>query len=512
MEQLTPLDNLFCLLEQPNAPMHIGALLILDQSTAPKGFLCHKELLEYIKDRLHLAKGFRRCIVDSPLGVDFPYAVADEHFDLEFHVRHMGLPTPGDWNQLCVLTGRIMSRPLDMQRPPWELYIIERLDNIEGIPENSFAVMLKIHHAIADGISATEMLNALLQFGPDEEPPQHHRPWVAERSPGKLEMWARAAPNIAGQLLRSGRDGYKALRATLKVRKALKEAGRYSLTVPRTRFNENLTPHRVFDAIEWPIAEAKALTELAPDSKINDVMVSVIAGAMRHYMLGLNELPELSLVAFCPISVRSKAAQKDGGNKVSGMRVEMGTHIADPIERMQFIQEQTALGKKVINANMADALESGLGAVPPFYGNILKGINTRFGLQSRIPPLANTLITNVQGPTLNNDLYLAGAKVVSCFGIPPLSHGFGFGHVVGNSTGRVNVSVSADRTMLSDTSVYIGCLQQSFDEHEQALSEARLIAAKREAARDKRRQGHKTIGKKSKARLKTVKAEKLEAS
>ncbi|MCV6614666.1 MAG: WS/DGAT domain-containing protein, partial [Cellvibrionaceae bacterium] len=306
--------------------------------------------------------------------------------------------------------------------------------------------------------------------------------------------------------------GYKALRATLKVRKALKEAGRYSLTVPRTRFNENLTPHRVFDAIEWPIAEAKALTELAPDSKINDVMVSVIAGAMRHYMLGLNELPELSLVAFCPISVRSKAAQKDGGNKVSGMRVEMGTHIADPIERMQFIQEQTALGKKVINANMADALESGLGAVPPFYGNILKGINTRFGLQSRIPPLANTLITNVQGPTLNNDLYLAGAKVVSCFGIPPLSHGFGFGHVVGNSTGRVNVSVSADRTMLSDTSVYIECLQQSFDEHEQALSEARLIAAKREAARDKRRQGHKTIGKKSKARLKAVKAEKLEAS
>lgn len=512
MEQLTPLDNFFCLLEQPNAPMQIGGLMILDQSTAANGFLRHKELLTYIEDRLHLAKGFRQRIVESPYGIDYPYAVEDENFDLEFHVRHMGLPAPGDWRQLCILTARIMSRPLDMQRPPWELYIIERLDNVEGIPENSFAVILKIHHAIADGISAAEMITALLQTHPEQEPHYSNSPWVAERAPGRLEMWARATPNLAGQVWRSASQGVKAVHNTLQVRGQLSDSGRESLEVPRTRFNDTLTPHRVFDATEWPIEDAKALTQLVDGAKINDVMVSVIGGAVRRYMKLIDELPDSSMVALCPISVRTQAALKDGGNKVSGMRIAIGSDIEDPIDRMRAIQEQTDLGKKVLNQSMADALDSWVAALPPVYGNALKALSHRFHLQARMPPLANTLITNVQSPTLHANLYMAGAKIVSSFGVPPLAHGFGFGHVVGNSTGRVNVSVGADRTMLPDTDLYIECLKQSFLQHQEALSIKIKDDEKNQANKRLKKAASNKEVKKKKTKPRTSKPKKVNGS
>lgn len=470
MDKLSPLDNVFCFLEQANAPMQIGGLMILDQSTAPNGFLRHKELLQYVQDRLHLSKGFRRRIVDSPYGIDYPYSVEDENFDIEFHVRHMGLPSPGDWRQLSILTARIMSRPLDMQRPPWELYIIERLDNVEGTPENSFAVILKVHHAIADGMSATEMVTALMQESPDQAAPRQTRPWISERAPGRLEMWARAAPNLAGQVFRSALYGGKALGGALKLRQKIKQAGVDAISVPRTRFNDGLTPHRIFDARQWPITDVKKVCKLIDGAKINDVMVSVIGGALRHYLQELSELPNDSLVALCPISVRPSNAEKDGGNLVSGMRIQVGSNISTPTERLQNIVDQSEVGKTVVNDNMAESIDSALAAIPPIATSMTKALTERFKLMQLMPPVVNTLITNVPSPVLHADLYLAGAKIVSTFGIPPLVHGMGLGHVVGNSKGKVNISVGADRTLLTQPDTYMACLEKSFQEHLDALA------------------------------------------
>lgn len=494
MKQLSPLDSVFCLLEDANAPMHIGALLIFDQSELPNGFLRHKELLEYVQDRLHLSKGFRRKIVTPPAGIDYPYAVEDENFDLEFHVRHMGLPYPGDWRQLSILTARLISRPLDMSRPPWEMYIIERLDNIEGIPADSFAVVIKVHHAIVDGISAGEMMTALLQSDPNEASPAPQEPWIAERTPGPLELWARTAPNLLKQGWNTVSQGSKAVVASVKLNASMNQSKLKLPKVERTRFNDKLSPHRVFDAVEWPIAAIKELRQLVPKATLNDVIVSIIGGALRSYMDSINEPLDGSMVALCPISVRTDAAIKDGGNQVSGMRIAIGSDIEDPVERLASIQRATVQGKQSINADMATAMESWVAAIPPIYSNVAKAMADRFDLLVKMPQFINTLITNVPSPALNMDLYLAGAKMLRSYGIPPLTHGMGMGHVVGNSRGTINISVGADRVMMPDTACYIEMLQASYQQHRAALTAAadiQNISAEQGKTIDKIKTGNK---------------------
>src|SRR5690606_6636221 len=151
MKQLTPLDSHFFHFETPNQPMMIGSLWLCDQASAPNGLVRHKDVLQYIRDRLNTTPMFRRRLEQAPLRLDDPYWLEDENFDLEYHVRHVGLPQPGDWRQLCIFTARTMSRTIDMDRAPWEIYIIEGLNNIKGIPENSFAVLIRFHHAYVDG-------------------------------------------------------------------------------------------------------------------------------------------------------------------------------------------------------------------------------------------------------------------------------------------------------------------------------------------------------------------------
>ena len=155
MRQLTAQDAAFLYLESQGAHLHLTALYIYDQSTAPGGLVRHKDILRHVESRLHTSPIFRQKLVSLPLSVDYPYWVDDDQFDLEFHIRHIALPEPRDWRQLCILVARIHSRRLDLSRPPWEMYVVEGLDNIKGIPRGAFAIIAKYHHAAIDGATGT---------------------------------------------------------------------------------------------------------------------------------------------------------------------------------------------------------------------------------------------------------------------------------------------------------------------------------------------------------------------
>src|SRR5438067_6011946 len=141
MQQLSGLDASFLYFETPNAPMHVGGISIYDQSTAPNGAVTFKGILENSEKRLHLVRAFRQRLVRVPFDLDHPYWIEDGDFDLEFHVRHIALPEPGDWRQLCIQVARLVSRPLDLDRLLWEFYVIEGLDNVKDIPKGSFCVL-----------------------------------------------------------------------------------------------------------------------------------------------------------------------------------------------------------------------------------------------------------------------------------------------------------------------------------------------------------------------------------
>ena len=161
MQQLSGMDAAFLYAETPRAHMAGGGIAIYDPSTAPGGRVTFKGILDHIDKRLHEARVFRQRLVRVPLDLDHPYWIEDPDFDLEFHVRHIALPEPGDWRQLCIQVARLVSRPLDLDRPLWELYVIEGLDNVEGVPAGSFALVTKVHHAAIDGMSGMEMTSAI---------------------------------------------------------------------------------------------------------------------------------------------------------------------------------------------------------------------------------------------------------------------------------------------------------------------------------------------------------------
>ena len=168
MKQLSGMDNMFLRMERGNQYMHVAGLGIYDPSTAPGGFVRFKDILQFFESRLDASPVFRRRLVTVPFSLDRPYWIEDEHVDVEFHVRHIALPEPGDWRQLCIQVARIHSRPLDRSKPLWEAYVIEGLDNIPGLPKGSFAFYIKFHHAAIDGESGTEVLKAIHSFAPDD--------------------------------------------------------------------------------------------------------------------------------------------------------------------------------------------------------------------------------------------------------------------------------------------------------------------------------------------------------
>ena len=216
MQQLTGMDAAFLYAETPRAHMAGGGISIYDPSTAPGGRVTFKGILDHIDKRLHEARVFRQRLVRVPFDLDHPYWIEDPDFDLEFHVRHIALPEPGDWRQLCIQVARLVSRPLDLERPLWELYVIEGLDNVEGVPPGSFALVTKVHHAAIDGMSGMEMTSAIH----DDEPtgravsargrvapgdgPEHRRAAVAGRGQQRAPSDARQPGHDAAPSLSSG--------------------------------------------------------------------------------------------------------------------------------------------------------------------------------------------------------------------------------------------------------------------------------------------------------------------
>ena len=192
MQQLTEMDYSFVQMESNRTPMHISPVMFYDQSKLKRGKVRFKEILTVFERNLHKSAVFRRKLAGGAAGLDTPYWIEDDHFDLEFHVRHIALPKPGDWRQLCILLARLQARGLDMRRPLWEAYVIEGLNDVEGLPPNSFAIMLKVHHAAIDGVSGAEIITAIHSLTDEAEPPLVADDWQPEGAPSPLKVWSRA--------------------------------------------------------------------------------------------------------------------------------------------------------------------------------------------------------------------------------------------------------------------------------------------------------------------------------
>jgi WS/DGAT/MGAT family acyltransferase len=459
------MDASFVALETRNSPMHIGSILIYNPETAPGGFVRYKDILRFFESRMQLSKTMRQRLVRVPFDLDYPYWIEDKDFDLEYHVRHLALPKPGDWRQLCIQAARIFARPLDLTRPPWEFTVVEGLDNIPGVAPGSFAMVTKVHHAAIDGMSGIDLMEALHTLDPNTPPPNEPDTWKGEDPPNFAELLTKSWMNNLANPARQIDVAAKAMPGLARTIKGLisrdfKLHG--EMLAPRTRFNATLSPNRVVEGRSVPLSDIKMIRQAVEGAKVNDVFLSIVGGAMRKYLKSKDDLPDRTLTAMAPISVRSGEEKGDMGNQVAAMIAPLGTHLEDPLERLAYVNSQTKNSKAMTDAIGARNMTEMSKVSPALFMALGAQLYTRLGLADRVGPPFTTVVTNVPGPPV--PIYSTGARLESMMGLLCLTDGMGLGHVVQSYVKEATIAFTADRKLMPDPEFYADCIEQSFTE------------------------------------------------
>jgi len=469
MQQLTGQDASFFYMETPRTPMHIGGIMIYDPSTTRTGKQGFKDILRAIEERLHLARTFRQKLVEVPFNMDHPYWIEDKDFDLEYHVRHIRLPEPGDWRQLCIQAARLHSRPLDLTRPLWEFTVVEGLDAIPGLPNGCYAIVSKVHHAGIDGVSGVDLIEAIHDLEPYPEKTRPAAgPWRGERHPNPLELIIRAQINTFTQPWRFAEVLARSVPALGRLGQGLarREFEATSLVPPRTRFNRVVSAHRVVESRQFDLQAVRAIKAHVDGATVNDVVLTICGGALRRYLEAKHELPDDPMVAMAPISVRSQDQKNAMGNQVSAMTVALGTHLANPLERLDAVHRSAAASKEMSNAVGAKLLTDYSQFIPSTTAALAARAYTQLGLGDQMNLPFNCVITNVPGPQV--PLYCAGARLVTQHGLGPIYDGMGLIFPVFSYCGHINISITSCREMIPEPEFFAQCLQGSFDELKEA--------------------------------------------
>ena len=349
MQQLSTQDAQFLYIETGNNLTHVMGVNIFDPSTAAGGKVRFKDIIAHVESRLDWSPVFRRRLLRLPYDFDLPYWVDDEFFDIEYHMFHGRLPQPGDWRQLCIHLSRHFSRPMDMNRPLWDMYVIEGLDGIKGIPKGCYAIATRVHHAAIDGASAMHFFSALADSDNAGTPVLGGKPPPADvaAAPSTATVLNRAVVSnlqspvkMAGTLLRFSPAIFRT------VLKTLGSDGGGRSGVPQTRFNVPVSPHKAFDATTFALDDLKRIKSKVEGATINDVVLAICAGALRRYLSHHDELPAEPMVAVAPINARRRGSEAEmPGNQLSAMSVALPTHLDDPLERLQAVRDTTGRTK-----------------------------------------------------------------------------------------------------------------------------------------------------------------------
>jgi WS/DGAT/MGAT family acyltransferase len=476
MRQLTSLDAQFLALETPRQSGHVAGLAILDTSTTASGTLTLADIQALIAERLPLLPPLRWRLQEVPLGLDYPYWADDIDFDLDFHVRELALPSPGDDAQLAEQVARIVSRPLDRAKPLWELYLISGLN---GSTHPHTAMLTKIHHALIDGMSGAEIMGLLLDLEPQgRDLPVPARWGDDEPPPGELGMLARGLLGLPRYPLRALRSlpaaipnieetpfatlpGASAVGRLAKAVARRDGAPQQKRVAPKTSFSGRVSAHRRFAFGQLALDDVKTVKN-AFGVTVNDVVVTICAGAVRRWLVEHGELPADPLVAQIPVSVRTDEEVGTYGNRIMLMSAPLFTDEPDPVRRLQRTHEALAVMKERHRALPATLLQDANHFIPPAVFS--RAARLTFSLATSRPgrPTWNLVISNVPGPQF--PLYCAGARLVANYPVSVITDGMGLNITVMSYCGSLDFGIVADREQMPDVANLIGWLGEALSE------------------------------------------------
>lgn len=440
MRRMGGMDAAFLYGETPSWHMHVSAVIIANPASAPGGDFDVDRLKELICQRLPQVPQFRWKYVEVPLGLDNPGWVEDRDFDVDHHVRRIAVPAPGGPEELGHLVGDLVSYKIDRRRPLWEMWVIE------GLEDGRVAILAKVHHAIIDGASGTELATMVLDLQPEPAPPPVavKDTLVHERVPGQLELLARGLWHQLLAPMRLARFSTQAVRQGVTFVSFMRRQRPPAVPfqAPRTSLNAEITPHRVFASSSVPLDRVRAVKD-ALDVKVNDVVLALCAGALRSYLEDNHELPPNALVAQVPVSLRSDGEASDVGNKVGFMFSSLATDEDDPVERVRAINKSTQSAKEMQQALSAQKILGLTDVTAPGIISLAARMWSAAGLDSSAPPAFNVIISNVPGPPMQ--LYIAGAEIESLFPMGPLLYGGGLNITVISYRGSMDFGFMACR-------------------------------------------------------------------
>jgi diacylglycerol O-acyltransferase / wax synthase len=489
MKQLSGIDVSFLNMETAAVFGHVSSMNIYDPTGVPGGAGL-EATKRIILERMDQLAPFRRRLVEVPLGLDLPYWIEDPEFDIDFHVRHHAVPPPGTPEQLAEVVSRIVARPLDRNRPLWELYVIEGVDNGRLI-----AQLTKVHHATIDGAAGAQMLAAILDTDPDYRPMGEPAPWVPDEIPSdedllritmkeyikRPEKFVRLSVRSTRELASMTRSG--GLRAladliaqpmpgpmgNLMRQRLRSQYGRDDdkapslppTQAPRTPWNQAITPHRRFAYTTISLEDAKKVRRTF-GCTFNDVVMALCSGTLRGYLDKHDCLPEESLIAMVPVSVRSGAETDAYQNRVSALLADLATNEADPVKRLQRVQQSMNAAKENFAAIPAETLQDFTQFAPPAVAARAMRMYSRLRIADRMNPPFNLIISNVPGP--NYPLYSAGAQLQHFYPVSALADGQGLNMTVQSYNGNLDFGFIACRELVPDLWLMTDLLQESMQE------------------------------------------------
>ena len=457
MKHLSIVDGAFLHMESAEMPMHVGSLNLFEPPAGYKGEGFYESVKAHVAKRMHLAPVFTRKLALMPFDLANPVWIHDDDIDLDYHVRYMVLPKPGTIQQLEALAARLHSMLLDRSRPLWEFYVIE------GLADGRIGFYGKVHHAAVDGQAGVAMATSMFDLTLEPravKPPRGARTNTYQL--GVAELLAAALQNQLQQLVQSvkllpkvARTAAGALREAIATRqsetaedraarKAEKPSTRFKLA-PATPFNHSITNQRAFAAVSLPLPEVKAIGK-SVSASINDVVLWLCSTALRSYLKEGRELPDKSLVAGVPISLRQEG-DTTANNQVAGTLIDLGTEIADPLGRLKAIKRGTAAMKKEMGTFR--------GVIPtdfPSLGSpwLISGLASLYG-RSRIADwlrLTNVTISNVPGSRV--PVYLVGAKMTDYYPVSIVVHGIALNITVQSHVDQLCFGLIACRRAVPD--------------------------------------------------------------
>lgn len=441
--------------------MHVGSLHLYEVPARGRATYFERAK-KHVADRLHLVPVFTRRIATLPFDLASPVWVEDQAVDLDHHIRRIRLPKPGTMAVLEAAVAKLHAELLDRSRPLWMFCIIE------GLESGEIAWYSKIHHATLDGAAGVKLAEALLDATPRPRKVARHKARRLEDSPGMAELLGVAIEKSVGEyrkFLRSVPEVARVVGASLRSLAALGAAkgartGRGLPIGPHTLINGPITGARTFATASIPLAEVKAIAK-RHDAKVNDVLLALVSGAVRRYLIGRKSLPRKPLVAAMPVSLRAE------GDSIYSTRVTMvlanlATHLADPRARLEAIRASAGNAKAItIRAKSIIPMDFPSLGAPWVLGAIARAYGYAQGVKA-FPPLANLVVSNVPGPQV--PLYLAGARMKTWWPISIVEHGLGLNITVQSYAGSLDFGLVAAKDCVPDIAKLVRALYDAHHE------------------------------------------------